>query len=481
MSNEKITSEITPQESVQRIETRFGELEFQSGYPTAKTVEKLYDELDFQRAVQVYLWSNIMASFGAIRDDLRSHGAGSFDFLLFEQSAVPSQIVLTANNDTPYISGSMDLNEGPIVMEVPAGLVGPIDNIWQQPIVDVGGPFGPDKMQGGKFLILPPGYEGEVPEGYFVGQSDTRTVVWYLRAIPKTRGDFKALADHMRTLRIYPLSEADAPRKTKIIEIGTAPMDSLHKEGFDYWMNMARYIDDEPARPQDMAFLGMAATLGIEKGKPFAPDERMKRILTEAAMVGRAMVKAIAWKPRFPAELLFAYQDRHWKWIFVVEDPTFHTENNLIIDQRTRFGFEAIGTAKAMTTRIVGAGSAYVGVYEDADGNWLEGQYSYKLHLPAGVPANLFWSATVYDNETRSQLDNGTGRPPVRGSVHGTVPNEDGSFDLFFSPEPPANVDENNWVKTVPGKGFFVYLRLYGPKQPFFDKTWKLDDVEKVK
>ncbi len=156
MSNEKITSEITPQESVQRIETRFGELEFQSGYPTAKTVEKLYDELDFQRAVQVYLWSNIMASFGAIRDDLRSHGAGSFDFLLFEQSAVPSQIVLTANNDTPYISGSMDLNEGPIVMEVPAGLVGPIDNIWQQPIVDVGGPFGPDKMQGGKFLILPP-------------------------------------------------------------------------------------------------------------------------------------------------------------------------------------------------------------------------------------------------------------------------------------------------------------------------------------
>jgi len=130
-------------------------------------VEKLYDELDFQRAVQVYLWSNIMASFGAIRDEYRRRGASSFDALLYEQSAVPAQLVLTANNDTPYISGAMDLNEGPIVMEVPAGLVGPIDNIWQQPIVDVGGPFGPDRMQGGKFLILPPDYEGEVPEGYF--------------------------------------------------------------------------------------------------------------------------------------------------------------------------------------------------------------------------------------------------------------------------------------------------------------------------
>ena len=284
----------------------------------------------------------------------------------------------------------------------------------------------------------------------------------------------------MRTLRIYPLAEADSPRKTKIIEMGSKPVDSLHKEGFDYWVNLARYIDDEPARPQDMAFLGMAATLGIEKGKTFAPDERMKRILTEAATTGRAMAKTIAWKPRWPAELLYAYPDRHWKWIFVVEDPTFHTDNNLIIDQRTRFGFEAIGTAKAMTTRIVGAGSAYVGAYEDSEGNWLEGQYSYRLNLPANVPANLFWSATVYDNETRSQLDNGTGRPPVRGSVHGAVSNANGSFDLYFSPELPANVDENNWVKTVPGNGFFVYLRFYGPEQPFFDKTWKPGDIEKV-
>jgi hypothetical protein len=262
--------------------------------------------------------------------------------------------------------------------------------------------------------------------------------------------------------------------------MGSKPVDSLHKEGFDYWVNLARYIADEPARPQDMAFLGMAATLGIEKGKAFAPDERMKRIMDEAATVGRAMAKTVAWKPRWPVELLYAYPDRHWKWIFVVEDPTFQTENNLIIDQRTRFGFEAIGTAKAMTTRIVGAGSAYVGAYEDAEGNWLEGQYSYRLRLPENVPANLFWSATVYDNETRSQLDNGTGRPPVRGSVHGAVASADGSFDLFFSPELPANVDENNWVKTVPGNGFFVYLRLYGPEQSFFDKIWKPGDIEKV-
>lgn len=191
------------------IDTKVGKLEFQSGYPTKETVQKLYDELDFQRAVQLYLWSNMMASYGAIRDSLVTLGIDSFGAALFQESANPKHLLLTANNDTVYLSGAMDLRDGPIVMEIPSGLVGPINNIWQQAISEVGGPFGPDQNRGGRFLIVPPNYTGKLPEtAYHVVKSDTNTVLWYLRGIPKTRDDFKKLADHASTIRIYPLSEA---------------------------------------------------------------------------------------------------------------------------------------------------------------------------------------------------------------------------------------------------------------------------------
>ncbi|MHC4757714.1 MAG: DUF1254 domain-containing protein [Planctomycetota bacterium] len=462
------------------MDTRFGKLEYESGYPTYETAQKLYDELDFQRAVQAYLWALPMASYGAMADGHIELGCGSSAVIVAEKSAEQQQLILTANQDTVYMSGVLDLREGPMVMELPAGLLGTLNNIWQQPLCDLGGPFSPEQNRGGRFLILPPGYDGPMPQlHYHVVSSDTNINVFYLRAIPRTRDDFPKLVELMHTYKQYKLSEAQNPPKMKFINTSGVETSFLTNEGFAYFENLARYVNENPPRSQDMAMLGMLETLGIAHGLDFKPDKRMKEILTEAAEVGRAMAKTVTWQPRMPKEVLYAYPGkRYWKHIFF-GDPIFHTPDYMAIDQRSKYAFEAIGTSKSMVVAVPGQGSQYIGTYQDTEGEWLSGENTYKIYLPKDVPANMFWSLTAYDNETRSLIQNDLGRPLV-GSVHGAKANNDGSFDVYFGPELPAGVSKENWVQTKPGLGWFVYLRLYGPEQPYFDKTWVPGDAEMI-
>lgn len=462
------------------LDTRIGELEYEAGYPTQATVDTLYDELDFQRAVQVYLWALPMASYGAMADAHWALGADSHTVVVADKLAEPRQLALTANRDTVYMSGVLDLREGPMVMELPPGLLGTMNNIWQQPLVDLGGPFSPEQNRGGRFLILPPGYDGPLPAvHYHVVRSDTNIVVFYLRAIPQTLEDIPKLVEQIETYRQYRLDEAADPPKTRFVSLAGKDADFLTNEGFAFFETLARYINENPPRPQDMAMLGMLESLGIAYGRPFEPDDRMKAILTEAASVGRAMAETLAYVPRVPADVLYAYPgERRWKKIFFA-DPTFHEPEYMAIDLRTKYAYEAIGTAKSMVVSVPGQGSQYIGLYQDAGGSWLTGDNTYRIHLPKDVPANMFWSLTVYDNQTRSMIRNENGRPLV-GSVHGAVANEDGSYDLYFGPNRPADVPEANWVQTTPGKGWFVYLRLYGPEMPYFEKTWIPGDAEKV-
>lgn len=460
------------------LDTRVGQLEFKAGYPNKTTVEKLYDELDFQRAVQAYLWALPMASYGAMADAHRALGADSHTVIIADKLAQPRNVALTANQDTVYMSGAFDLREGPMVMELPAGLLGTLNNIWQQPLVDLGGPFSPEQNRGGKFLILPPAYDGPLPATHHhIVRSDTNIVVFYLRAIPQTREDIPKLVELIQTYRQYKVDEAGDPPKTRFVSLAGKDTNFLTNEGFAYFETLARYINENPPRAQDMAMLGVLESLGIVHGKPFEPDERMKTILTEAATVGRAMAKTLAYVPRVPSETLYPYPgERRWKRIFF-SDPTFHEPEYMAIDLRAKYAFEAIGTAKSMVVSVPGQGSQYIGAYQDADGNWLTGDKTYRMQLPKDVPANMFWSLTVYDNETRSMIQNDTLRPLV-GSVHGAKPNEDGSFDVYFGPELPKDVPEQNWVQTKPDRGWFVYLRLYGPEKPYFEKTWVPGDLE---
>jgi hypothetical protein len=328
------------------IETSIGTLEYEAGYPTPATTQKLYDELDFQRAVQAYLWALPMASYGAMADAHWALGADNHTVIVADKLAEPRQLALTANRDTVYMSGVLDLREGPMVMELPPGLLGTMNNIWQQPLVDLGGPFSPEQNRGGRFLILPPGYDGPLPAThYHVVRSDTNIVVFYLRAIPETRDDIPKLVELIETYRQYRLDEAADPPATRFVSLSGKDADLLTNEGFAFFETLARYINENPPRPQDMAMLGTLETLGIAHGRPFEPDARMKAILTEAAAVGRAMAEALAYAPRVPADIVYAYPgERRWKKIFFA-DPTFHEPEYMAIDLRTKYAFEAIGTA----------------------------------------------------------------------------------------------------------------------------------------
>jgi hypothetical protein len=308
------------------IDTRIGKLELEAGYPATETVEKLYDELDFQRAVQAYLWALPMASYGAMADAHKELGANSHTVVVADELAQPQQLALTANQDTVYMSGVLDLREGPIVMELPAGLLGTLNNIWQQPLVDLGGPFSPEQNRGGRFLILPPGYDGPLPEThYHVAHSDTNIVVFYLRAVPQTREDIPRLVELIKTYRQYRLEDAANPPETGFVSLTGKDANLLTNEGFAYFETLARYINENPPRSQDMAMLGVLETLGIAHGRPFEPDERMKTILTEAATVGRAMAEALAYAPRVPNEVVYAYPgERRWKKSFSQIPPSMN-------------------------------------------------------------------------------------------------------------------------------------------------------------
>jgi hypothetical protein len=463
------------------VKTRIGPLDYVAGYPTADTAQKPYDELDFHRAVQAYLWALPMVSYGAMTDEHYRLGAGDHAVIVADDSAESRQLILTANQDTVYMSGVPDLSKGPIVVEVPAGLLGTMNNIWQQPLVDIGGPFSPEQNRGGRFLILPPGYKGPMPAiSYHVVQSDTNTVIFYLRALPRTLADYPKLRDLVRTYRQYRLAEAADPPKMKFISMAGVNADFLTKEGFAYFENLARYINENPPRSQDIAMLGILETLGIADGRAFTPDDRMRGILTEGAKVGRDMAQVVAWYPRVPEKDIHPYPGSPWKRLFISDDPTFHTPDYLVIDQRTRYGFEAIGTSKSMMVAAPGQGAQYICAYQDSKGNWLTGDHTFKIHLPKNIPAANFWSLAVYDNETRSLIQNDQGVSSL-GTIRGAVANADGSVDAYFGPVQPKGVPKENWIQTKPGMGYFVYLRLYGPLKSWFDKIWKPGDPELVK
>jgi len=313
-----------------------------------------------------------------------------------------------------------------------------------------------------------------------VVKSDTNTVVFYLRAIPESKDDLPRLQKLVRTFKQYRLAEAQNPPEMTFISMTGKKADFLTHEGFEFFESLSRYVNENPPRPQDMAMLGMLETLGIAHGREFNPDQRMQGILTAAAKEGRAMAEVVAWHPRVPEKSLHPYDGSPWKKIFISEDPTFHTPDYLAIDQRSRYGFEAIGTSKSMTVATPGQGSQYVGVYQDDKGQWLTGDNTFSIHLPKDIPAADFWSLSAYDNHSRSLIQNDQGRATV-GSVHGAVANADGSFDIYYGPERPDGVPEENWIQTKPGVGYFVYLRLYGPLESYFDKTWRPGDPKLVK
>src|SRR5271154_3069941 len=471
---------IGAQAQTQTVETRIGKLEFthdfDNGYPTKETVKKLYDERDFQRACQIYLWAMPFVSFGQFEQVMMT-APGAADGDLIRLDTVPAiQRFLTGNATTPYLVSWLNLDKnGPYVFELPAGAsAGFVDDMWQRPVTDMGFP-GPDKGHGGKFLLLGPGQaEPDGAKDFIVVPSTTLNNLWLLRLLAPNVQEQEAMRGK---IRFYPFSQRANPPATKVVSVGGGESFANAPRGFAYWETLAHWINEEPVQERDRIMMAMLRSIGIEKGKPFQPDARMKKLLTDATLVGEAMAKVNDYEKR---DMPLAHYVDGSKWEFALAlDPSQEAQLYTQLDERAAWFYEATATAKGMVSKTPGVGSVYLGSYKDSAGNWLDGASTYRLHVPPNAPVTQFWSITLYDVSTRALIQNNT-EITDRSSRQDLTKNVDGSVDLYFGPKAPKGF-EKNWIPTVVGKAWFPYFRLYGPTEAHFNRTWKLPDIEKVK
>jgi hypothetical protein len=463
--------------SPDKVGTRLGTLKFFDGFPDKATAEKCYDNLDFQRGLQAYLAALPANSVEALRRGITEFGPANQTVLISETLLDSKSLFLTANDNTVYNLVWLDLKDGPLVMEMAPGALGPIDDYWFRWVSDVG-VTGPDKGKGGKYLLLPPGYKGKVPEGYFVVRSRTMGNLMFFRTFLKD-GDPKPGVEMVKKrLRIYPLAQSANPPQMKFIDISGKAFSTLAPADFSAFEYVNHVIQSEPTDALDPDTAGVFASIGIEKGKPFAPDARMKKILTDAAAVGDATARTLAYRCRIKEA--FYYPDSAWCTPFIGGSYKFEQNGVRLLDAYSFFFFYATGITPAMAAQMVGEGSQYAVAFVDAKGNPLDGSKNYKVHLPPNIPAKDFWSLLVYDNQTRSMLQTDQQYPSVGSQTKGLLVNADGSVDVYFGPKAQQG-KENNWVQTVPEKGWNIILRLYGPLEPWFAKTWRPGEIELVK
>jgi len=461
-----------------RIESRIGELNFTDGYPDDATTQTLYDNLDFMRGVDAFLNAMPGASAEALRVGWGRAGADNNQtVLIFEDLMDSRSLFLTGNTESIYNLMWLDTKEGPLVIETPPNILGIVDDHWFEFVGDIGN-AGPDKGQGGKFLLLPPGYDGAIPDGYFVLRSRTYGNMFFWRGFLKNGSTATAVENTRNFAKVYLLSEADNPPPMEFKNVSGKTFNTIHANDFKFYEEVNDIVQYEPSDSYHPEVLGQLAAIGIEKGKPFAPDERMKRILTEAVAVGNATARTINLRPRM--EGAYFYPDSNWFTGFVGGSHEFLSQPGVRnLDARTLFHYYATGITPAMARQLVGIGSQYAVSTVDSDGKPFDGSMTYKVQLPPNIPAKDFWSMVVYDNQTRSMLQTDQQFPSTGSLKQDIVINDDTSVDLWFGPTAPEG-HEANWVQTVPGKGWNVVLRLYGPLEPWFDKTWQPGEFEQV-
>ncbi|WP_200804641.1 DUF1254 domain-containing protein [Ferrimonas marina] len=457
------------------VDTRLGELSFFDGVPDPASAQKIYDFIDFQHAYQAYMSGIQIASMYAIRQGLLEFGPANTTAVQFADLMDSKALFLTANTTSVYQMAWLELTDEPMVIETPPDVLGIVDDHWFKYVADFGR-LGPDQGQGGKFLILPPGYEGDVPEGYHVARTNTygNWVIW--RGFQVDGSTETAVKATQEKFKIYPLSQKANPPKMTFINVSGKEVNTIHRMDAAIFEEINAVVQAEPSMGESEEILGILASIGIKKGQKFEPDERMQGILSAAAQAGAVSVKTIMSRPR--DEMFYFYPGESvWMNPFPGGSYQWLNEGAKLLDARAGFHYYATGITPAMAKKIIGKGSKYAYTFLDKEGYPLNGSETYRVHVPANVPAKDFWSFTLYDNQTRSMLQTDARFPGIDNNREGMVQNEDGSFDVYFGPEAPPG-QENNWVQTIPGRGFNLIFRLYGPLEPWFDKTWRLADPE---
>lgn len=498
-----------------RVDSWLGTLQFNDGVPNAATAEKLYENLDRARAFDAFVNTFQGVNARAIHRGFLDIGVKDNEILIFSELMDAKSLFLTANADTVYFVGMIDLSNGPMVLETPPDALGTIDDYWWRWVIDFGAP-GPDRGLGGKYLLLPPGYDGVVPEGgYYVARARTTRVLLLGRSFMVDNSPRSAVEVIKRQTRIYryqpggmgtsiaeflsgraPLARLEAPPAQVFHEGSGKVMNTIPPGDFSAFEFLNEVVQQEPATALDPELMGPLAAIGIIKGKPFAPDARMKRILTETAAVANATLRTLFTTPRDP-EWAY-YPGSAWQNPLFISGSEFETPIPEITREgvrvhaptgyrtmniRSMFFYGITGITPAMSMRLPGIGSQYLLAFQDAAKRPFDGAKHYRVTLPKDIPEAKFWSFTVYDNQTRSMLDTPQ-RYPRAGSQSFPSPaataNPDGSMVIHFAPTQPNGVARGNWIQTTPGRGWFTILRLYSPLEPFFAKTWRPSEIEPV-
>ena len=489
MSVSRPTSEQEKTASASQRYDALAAIPFTDGYPSKDAIAALKDELIFQRAVQTYLWALPALNIFAMKEGSEKVFGKGYNILpIWKQRLNAKTLVTTPNSDVIYAMGYLDLKEdGPMVIEVPPGLQGILDDFFQRPICsegliegrawcgDVGLP-GPDHGKGGHYLILPPDYSGKPPAGFLTFRSKTNGVFVFWRGFFTDPHDLTPPVKVMEQTRIYPLGKKDSAKAMAFPDGSVTPANLLYPGDGSAFDMLHRFIDSEAVDPADMEMRGMLASLGIIKGQPFAPDPHTRDLLDKGARTAYHIGHANSYQPPPILTNGYWYPDRKWVNVFP-GNATFTGDTFNFIDPRVGFFTYAYSASPGMAVDMVNVGAKYPVSFVDADGNFLKGENRYKLTLPPQIPAALFWSVTVYDSITASGLDNGQPFPSIN-TMDKPAANADGSIDISFGPDSPG--EGKPWLKTLPHQGFFVILRIYGPTQAFFDKTWKPSDIVRM-
>jgi hypothetical protein len=507
----KMQTEIPP--SVlpkERVETRIGPVELVNGAPTAATTKSLYDNLDFVRGVDAFLSTLPGASLVAMRRGLRQVGIDGNDAVgIFERRMDAHSLFLTPNTESVYAMTWLDLRGGAFVVDSPPNTLGILDDFFFRYVADLGN-AGPDEGKGGLFLFVPPMYEGQISELYFNYVSRTFGNLLFWRGFAVNGDPAPAVQSFRNHVQIYPLEfeisddEIEAMEASEItpeidetgdaealeeevlpddavrfVDLSGKPMNTISSSDFGFFEEIDELVQEELPEALGPELLALLSSAGIRKGTKFAPDAESRSRLTEAAAVANATARALAFRPR--DETAYLYEDSAWYRAFVGNSYDFVSRGVRLTDARTMFFYVATGTTPAMVTAKIGKGSQYALAATDDNGNYLDGSKSYRLKLPPNIPAKQFWSIVVYDPQTRSMLQTPHSATPSLSSDTGTVAQgADGSTTIYFGPTPPPG-RETNWIQTVPGKGWFTILRLYGPLKAWFDESWRPAEIEEIR